>query len=300
VILVVAAPALPFRVAHDVGRAELTALRIVHVGQSSVLLEKDRGLCPGSPADPSALVPVTWAGRGLAPGGFALADPDGPAVRDRLLALDPGRVLLDLSGWRAAGTGRTVDLRLCPRALDADATARVADLLGSDERPAYGDPTMDPRVHRALAPALASSLLRGDGDRVRTLVRRLVGAGPGATPTGDDLLVGALAALHVASGTARPAAPVAHARSTLVAAVAAELGRTTAASRHDLGAALNGSFAERAHLMTTAVTDVDAVEAAYRAALGWGATSGVDFLHGLARTAEALLGHRRTRVLAIA
>jgi hypothetical protein len=302
VIPAVPAPFHPFRAAYDVERAALSALRIVHVGQSSALLEAHTPAGPraGSLARPASLVPVTWSDRGLAPGGFAVADADGLRVRRQLLAADPGFPLLDLSGWVAALGVTSVDLRMTPLKIDPAATGRLALLLATGDEPGRVDPAMDACVQRALAPALADAVVHGHEARVRQLALRLVGAGPGATPAGDDVLIGALAALHAADGAGAAADRAHRGRSALATVVADGLARTTAASRHDLAAALRGSFAERAHRMTAAITDVHAVEPAYDAALGWGATSGVDFLHGLARTAEALLGRRWNQRPAVA
>ncbi len=83
---------------------------------------------------------------------------------------------------------------------------------------------------------------------------------------------------------------------SLAVAVTDALDRTTAASRHDLSAALKGSFSERSIHMTSALENIDRAERAYGAALGWGATSGLDFLHGLVRTVDAVLQHRPSRL----
>lgn len=298
VIPVVPAPSHPFRAAYDVERAVLSALRIVHVGQSSALLEAHRGPAAGPRA--GALVPVTWSDRGLAPGGFALTPHDGLRVRRLLLATDPGSALLDLSRWLDASGATPVDLRMAPLRIDPAATGRLALLLAGGEEPTGTDPALDARVQRALAPALADAVVQDQEARVHRLAQRLIGAGPGATPAGDDVLLGTLAALHAAdrAGTATDRAH--RGRAALVTVVTDGLARTTAASRHDLAAALGGSFAERAHRMTAAITDVHAVGPAYDDALGWGATSGVDFLHGLASTAQALLGHWQNRLPATA
>lgn len=269
--------------AHDVDWSALDLLDIIHVGQRSTLLVS---------STTGILVPVTWADRGLAPGGFALDERDGVRLRAHLVDLQRHRGSLDLGAWRqaAASRGFVTDLRLPPLPIDAVATRRAALLLEADPRPS-SEPTMDPSTQRELAPALAAAIVGGDPSRTGALARSLIGSGPGATPAGDDVIVGVLAALQLAAAPGLlPTRRTREARQMLRAVVADGLPRTTAASRHQLGAALSGSFAERCLHMAGALADRDAVEPACVAARGWGATSGIDFMHGLVSTARAVLG----------
>ncbi len=88
-----------------------------------------------------------------------------------------------------------------PTELCADFAAdllAVSDLLAGSERcdspeTGAGRPPATP-THGAWAPN------RPPADRLAATVRRLVGLGPGLTPSGDDLLAGALAGLHAAAG----------------------------------------------------------------------------------------------------
>ena len=159
---------------------------------------------------------------------------------------------------------------------------------------------MTPAVQRALAPVLASAVVDGDAGRAAAVAHDLIGSGPGATPAGDDVIVGALAGLRLAADQGLLPACARAARSALETAVRDGSHRTTTVSRHQLGAALRGSFAERTLHMAGAVADVEAVQPAHDAALGWGATSGVDFLHGLVAMAGAVMGRVPARLPVIA
>ncbi|HPE36009.1 MAG TPA: DUF2877 domain-containing protein [Spirochaetales bacterium] len=106
----------------------------------------------------------------------------------------------------------------------------------------------------------------------------LVGFGPGTTPAGDDWLAGYLAAADMEAGTPGQASGELRER------VAERLGTTTAAGRSLLLGALAGIppayiVALALALATGGAADL---EAAVRAALGHGASSGRDALSGLA------------------
>ncbi|MGB7983327.1 MAG: DUF2877 domain-containing protein [Candidatus Nanopelagicales bacterium] len=118
-----------------------------------------------------------------------------------------------------------------------------------------------------------------------------MGAGPGATPAGDDVLIGILAGVQLAAGAGLvpPAAQRADRQVRRIVHMA--LDRTTAASAHDLAAALAGSFSEHLLHLAVALGDPQTVTPAYRAACIWGATSGIDLLHGLVGAAAESLGH---------
>lgn len=128
---------------------------------------------------------------------------------------------------------------------------------------------------RSRARDLAMAALGGD----LRVVADLVGAGPGTTPTGDDMIVGALAALHLAGKRAEA--------DRLAAVVLATLDRTTVASRHYLGAAAHGRFAEHLHELADDLERGTTPRELYRRASEWGATSGLDVLTGLTVTLHA-------------
>jgi hypothetical protein len=131
---------------------------------------------------------------------------------------------------------------------------------------------------RAAARSLADivrSLDDGDARRAVSAAVPLIGLGPGATPSGDDLLVGLAAGLIATNqALARPFAE----------GVAREApGRTTSVAECYLFHAGRLEFAERVHDAAAAVL-VDPERALTRAvtiALAWGASSGADLLVGL-------------------
>lgn len=103
----------------------------------------------------------------------------------------------------------------------------------------------------------------------------LIGLGPGATPSGDDLLVGLAAGLAVIDH------PLARAFASGVAA--AGHGLTTSLAETYLAHAGRLEFAERVHVTALAVlTAPDAeLRGAVSRALAWGASSGADLMVGL-------------------
>ena len=130
------------------------------------------------------------------------------------------------------------------------------------------------RVGPAIA-NLLESVAAGDVARAADYAQPLVGLGPGATPSGDDLLVGLLA------GMAAARHPHAAALASRIGRQA--VGRTTALSEQFLVDAGRLRFSERVQRITTVVLVGDAGElrAAIEATLAWGASSGADLLAGL-------------------
>jgi Protein of unknown function (DUF2877) len=132
-----------------------------------------------------------------------------------------------------------------------------------------------PELHGGLA-----ALAGGDGERA---VQMLIGAGPGLTPAGDDVLCGALIALAAW-------APDSGARRALAAAVIAAVDRTTAISAALLHSAVAGATVpELVRLVTalsggrqpeiaSALADLDRVGASSGAALAAGAIQQLRYL----------------------
>jgi hypothetical protein len=111
------------------------------------------------------------------------------------------------------------------------------------------------------------------------VVPRVVGAGPGLTPAGDDVLVGVLAALGAVDD---PGA--AGRRRRLVDALEPHLRGTTEVSAHLLRQASRGLIGAAAHRLRSVLlvgsTPAD-VDAAVARVLAVGATSGADAATGL-------------------
>jgi hypothetical protein len=112
-------------------------------------------------------------------------------------------------------------------------------------------------------------------------VSDLMGLGPGLTPSGDDFLTGALAALAAVGQT--------NMRAALARAVVAAAGRTSPLSASLLRAAAAGHVGENLHTMVAAIITGDA-DGAIAAATRIGHTSGWDALAGAVMTAQIYRG----------
>lgn len=264
--------------------------RIVHVGQSALLLARVGG---SSPRVTPQLVAVTSAARGLVPGGICVPDRDDFAhvVRtiagDRPSPLGEDPPVVHLDRWCADPPSVVrVDLRLPPTRLAPDAVELLARSVKAVPVAAAGT-VMDPAPLRALAGPLARAALTADDTLVGELLLRLVGSGPGTTPTGDDVVVGVLATLAAVPDLPRVDGTSAARR---VARLLPDLThRTTGASRHDLLAAADGQFSEHVHALVRALTDPALVQPTVLKARTWGATSGIDHASGVLAAARTVL-----------
>jgi hypothetical protein len=144
-----------------------------------------------------------------------------------------------------------------------------------------------------LAAGLALALEASDVARVRAAVAALVGLGPGATPSGDDALVGILLARALLSPEGPGAADARGA--ALRKAVRVESGRTTDVSRSYLLLACEGRFTSVLRDLARALCDgdVEAVRCEARRCARTGHTSGIDGLLGLVGALRAASGERR-------
>lgn len=173
--------------------------------------------------------------------------------------------------------------------------ARVADLRIRN-RPARPDPAPLPLLEPAapgdpFEPALGEALATFAAGAEVEALGALVGLGAGLTPSGDDVLVGILAALDWGRDLQPGAAAI---RRRLIAALPAPLGaRTPRLSAQLLRAAADGLYAEPIlDLLDTMTLDETASEHAGRAIqvlLEVGHRSGADTLRGIA-AALARLG----------
>jgi hypothetical protein len=131
---------------------------------------------------------------------------------------------------------------------------------------------------RAAARSLAEvveALGKRSAERAVTAAFPLIGLGPGATPSGDDLLVG------FAAGLAATSHPLALSFASGVARDAD--GLTTSVAESYLLYAGRLEFSERVHTAALAVLKGPAADLprAVTTALAWGASSGADLLVGL-------------------
>ena len=142
-----------------------------------------------------------------------------------------------------------------------------------------------PALERALAarlmrilPALAHATRARESGAVVAAAAGLVGLGTGLTPSGDDFIVGYLAALRCQAG--REAGIGALLRNTMVP-LDRVIAHTHAISRQMLGDALDGRFAEHLIDVVCAIQGVGDIVTATWQALQSGHSSGADTLCGL-------------------
>ena len=150
----------------------------------------------------------------------------------------------------------------------------------------------EPSIARAYASRARSGLCRPT--RRQRALERLIGCGPGLTPSGDDLVTGFLAGLFSTTGDDRARRAFLEAFCLSVAAAAAA---TADISRAYLTHAADGCFAEPLVTLARQIgagADRGAIESATTAALRVGHTSGragvFGLLLGLAVWAPHLFG----------
>lgn len=171
----------------------------------------------------------------------------------------------------------------------------LAGLAFADLARVPGDPLMAyaTRPYGALRGWLSARLEHGrrDGPACPPEIGDLIGAGPGLTPSGDDVLAGALVTLHRLGET--------QALACLAERICAELAdRTNAISAAHLRAAMQGFAAEP---MVAAIDDLAfgrtvAAETIMRELCSLGATSGLDGLAGIVAVLECWLTVRTNGV----
>ena len=275
--------------------ASAPAVRAVSVAAPVVALVRDAEGRRGSVAMVHAsavtvdvdgeLVTVARCRTGGLPTGILVDD----AFEPRALGIRPGDDVA-LEPWSLRLAGIVVDLRsaatwspVLPRHGRPDDALERASALRSAAREA------DPRTRRDGAPSdpvaadfdlrralLAGALGRGDESGVVAAGLKLIGLGPGLTPSGDDVLVG-LGAVLAATGD-----PLAVRVTPRWAEAAPDRTTNVAAAFHR--SAARGQFAERVHDLVAILLDgkVGEIPAAVTRAASWGATSGFDLLDGMA------------------
>jgi hypothetical protein len=210
------------------------------------------------------------------------------AARDfHALALRRGERVDVRAGFVGIGSGPNrlvVDCRAAPRWIPARRGTAAPGLV---ERLEVVAAAATPRAWEGsarIAYAVTSAL--NDCDGLRDVLPGVVGCGPGATPAGDDVLVGTLAVLGSPHSGARGAA----AAQSLCRALLPLLPTTTDISGHLLRQAASGLFARCVHeLVCTLIGDpapgrlLDGVQRV----IDTGATSGADMCMGLLACARS-------------
>jgi hypothetical protein len=137
------------------------------------------------------------------------------------------------------------------------------------------------------ATALGRALERADLETARVQGEALVGLGQGLTPSGDDLLLGLFAVLHLPGGPCEPF------RDLGTQIVARAMQRTHAISLCALRAAAEGRVRARVVALLSALTtgERETTLAALRAVLAIGSTSGRDIVAGIVLGFDTQLHH---------
>lgn len=226
--------------------------------------------------------------------------PDGPGHWTPIVSVgDPANCR---SAWLSFGD-HVLDLRqvpiwtpdLPPRPIQAEvARQRLTQLVRAHQIPVtHASSAMtstlahDVAALRDILTAVAETTAVSAAD-LDSVIGRLIGAGEGLTPTGDDVLVGLLAALY--RGGEMPLAAAVY--SPVGEAVLRHTHRTTDISAHYLRLATRGSFGEPLTNLVDAViggASVDDVHARTSDVLSVGASSGADALVGVLLGLEAVL-----------
>lgn len=243
----------------------LKSAPIVHVGQSAVVLGR---------GESGALIVLTSPSAGLMPGGIQFVTDREFATARREISASTG--VVSLAHWNVPTVTRA-DLTALPVGIHPDAS-RV--LRAGIARSRNDTGIMSPEPARIAGNRLAAGSRTTE---IRDALFSLIGAGPGTTPSGDDVVVGVLAGLLA---TGRDASFRA-----IVAELPALLDRTTRASRHYLAAAAQRRFADHVLELLESLGDPAALQSAVDRAAGWGATSGLDLASGILSTLRHSLSH---------
>jgi Protein of unknown function (DUF2877) len=171
--------------------------------------------------------------------------------------------------------------------IDPYALQRAEQLLSRMGHP--GGFTAIPGNQAATA-AIRGALARRRPDLILNTARRIIGLGPGLTPSGDDFLVGCLRGLWlIARGATRERDLLRQLRTALLPGLE---DRTTRVGAEFIRAALDGEFAEvldRAAVALVSPVRMQTVVSAIGQLLAQGETSGTDTTYGLLTCLDALL-----------
>lgn len=237
---------LPYRIepvcsaAKPLVSRDLSTVEVIYKGSSSVVTETECG----------QLVVVTNSQRGLVPGGLQISDKDF-ALFSKTISVHQHVSLGEF--FQDNTLIPRPDLTLTRHNLDQTYLAQTLLIA---------------QMSSTVSVQMLENLISQDAKRISTLV----GAGAGATPAGDDILTGALAAcLSTGDETTFK---------SLSRIVRNRLMNTTRASRHQLSWAYKRQFAsihlELIDQMSCKQPPTDVIENAKRI----GHTSGIDFLLG--------------------
>lgn len=179
---------------------------------------------------------------------------------------------------------------LSPALLAHGIRALVAETTGVAGMPRAATPLATGLADHPGPPLLADRCAAGDLALAVDAAERIVGLGPGLTPSGDDILAGLLVSLH-AFGASLPGGGAAiRLADWLGAAVTAHADtRTTALSATLLHCAARGQAALEVTAVLRGIAGQAELRPAVRRLLGAGHTSGADLTWGLLAGSRAAL-----------
>ena len=215
-----------------------------------------------------------------------------------VLGLHNGEPVNVRAGFVSIGsgsTGRVVDCRAAPRWLpsrhvktEPGLASRLAVVATAASDRSWHESA---RMAQAVRLALEVSAALGD------VLGKVVGRGPGSTPSGDDVLVGILAVLN----SSHSGAAGARAAESLSRAILPLLWTTSDVSAQLLRQAVKGLFSRDVHELVLALLGNPAPQQlrnTIRRVIETGATSGADTCMGLLEFAPSFLIPREERAAA--
>jgi hypothetical protein len=208
---------------------------------------------------------------------------------------DPVNVRGGFLSIGSGGARRVIDSRATPRWRPAPHNKRAPGLAGrlAVVATAASDRSWSESARMALAVRSALEVPAALDD----VLTKIVGRGPGSTPSGDDVLVGILAVLHSPHSGAAGARAV----DSLGRAIPPLLWTTSDISRQLLRHAVKGLFSRDLHELVLALLGNPAAQQlrnAVRRVIETGATSGADTCVGLLAFAPSFLLPREERTAA--
>jgi hypothetical protein len=175
--------------------------------------------------------------------------------------------------------------------VDAQALQLAEQTLRSHGRPGGLDAIP---CSQATTTAIRGALAEGRPEQMLAAAQRIIGLGPGLTPSGDDFLVGCLRGLWLmARGQTWEDDLLPHLRTALLPGID---GWTTRVGAEFIRGALRGEFAEvldQAAMALIGPVHMPTVVSAIAQLLAQGETSGTDTTRGLLTCLDALLHRHR-------
>ena len=213
----------------------------------------------------------------------------GAAARRGILRLDSSPLIIDLRGapvWKC----RVQELNMDMSAPSAQAAwSTIWELLNQEQRLRRTDIIADdlfqkdtgsPLTRRMSAPVtkLIASTEQFDVETSVQATQKMIGLGPGVTPSGDDILIGFLAGLWSLAGEDRQLLTFLRLFGDALMQIAAQ---TSEISRTYLYHAIQGHFSSSLSNLAEAIVTGSAVEQPAQIAMRVGHSSGLDSVTGL-------------------